>query len=130
MRAGNAMVAVSAALVAGAGFGTTSAAEEARTVGELADYCQAERFSVESVLCGALIEGVAQMLVWNCLTRDYGWRPDPTVAAGRPPSLEAAVGAFIAWVEDNPGDENEEWHLGLTSALTEAFPCERGGPRS
>ena len=116
---------VSAALAALMSLGTVSHAEEARTAGELAGYCEVERGSVESVLCGGLVEGVAQMLVWNCVTRDYGWRPDPTVVAGPPPSLEAAVEAFLDWLRDNPQKTEEEWHLGLTSALTEAFPCRR-----
>ncbi len=107
------------------GLGATAEGEETRTAGELADYCRAERYSEESVLCGGLVEGTAQMLVWNCVTWDYGWRPDPTVVAGPPPSLEAAVEAFLGWVRDDPRRAEEEWHLGLTSALTDAFPCER-----
>lgn len=119
------MLRVSLALAAFCGFGATAEAQEARTVGELAEYCRAERYSEESVLCGGLVEGTAQMLVWNCVTRDYGWRPDPTVVAGQPPSFEAAVEAFLDWVRKNPDQTEEEWHLGLTSALTEAFPWER-----
>ena len=125
MRAFGSVLAVSLALVVSAGFGASTDAQEARTVGELAEYCRAERYSEESVLCGGLIEGVAQMLVWNCVTRDYGWRPDRTIVAGQPPSLEAAVEAFLVWVRNNPSQKQEEWHLGLTSALTEAFPCDR-----
>ena len=113
------------AVAASCGLSGTAEGQEARTAGELAEYCRAERYSEESVLCGGLVEGVAQMLVWNCVTRDYGWRPDPTVVAGRPPSLEAGVEAFLDWVRDDPQRAEEEWHLGLTSALTEAFPCGR-----
>ncbi len=116
---------VSVALAAFMSFGTVSHGQEGRTAGELAEYCEAERGSVESVLCGGLVEGVAQMLVWNCVTRDYGWRPDPTVVAGPPPSLEDAVEVFLDWVRDDPERTGEEWHLELTSALTEAFPCGR-----
>lgn len=113
------------ALAVSCGFGAAAGGQEGRTVGQLAEYCRAERYSEESVLCGGLVEGTAQMLVWNCVTRDYGWRPDSTVVAGPPPSLEAAVEAFLDWARDDPRRTEEEWHLGLTSALTEAFPCER-----
>ena len=121
----NPMLRTVMALAVSCGFGATAGGQEARTAAELADYCRAERYSEESVLCGGLVEGTAQMLVWNCVTRDYGWRPDPTVVAGPPPSLEAAVEAFLDWTGDDPRRAEEEWHLGLTSALTRAFPCER-----
>ena len=113
------------ALGASSGLNATAEGQEARTAGELAEYCGAERYSEESVLCGGLVEGVAQMLVWNCVTREHGWRPDPTIVAGQPPSVEAAVEAFLDWVRDDPQRTEEEWHLGLTLALTEAFPCGR-----
>ena len=92
---------------------------------ELLESCEAELGSPEALLGGGLVEGMVQAMIWNCVTREYGWEPDPGVTAGSPPTIEAAVDAFTAWARSHPEQLDEEWHLGLAEALTESFSCER-----
>lgn len=104
-------------------FGSDAGSEEVRTVQEMLQDCDAELNSPAALLCGGVVEGMAQVLIWNCVSRVYGWEPDPGLVAGVPPSIGAAVEAFVDRARSHPEELGEEWQLGLAAALAETFPC-------
>lgn len=74
-----------------------------------------------AVRCVAFIRGVGGVLAYNCSSREEGYFP--LYAAEQPPSLGAAIQAYVNWARSNPEFWGEDAQDGAILALMETFPC-------
>lgn len=79
---------------------------------------------MQSMVCTFRIQGVTSIMIENCLSVDNGFEPLPALASGRPPSRGAARQAFVNFMDANPDKWGLPWHVALSLALSDAFPCE------
>lgn len=80
--------------------------------------------NVQSLICTFRIQGVGEMLNFNCTSRAGGYQPAPTLTARVVSSRGAARQAFINYMEDHPDIWNDYWAVAVALALSETFPCE------
>lgn len=80
---------------------------------------------MQSMVCTFRLQGVVSMMIENCSSVTHGFKPFPLLASGRPPSRGATRQAFINFIEANPDKWGLPWHVTVSMALSEAFPCKR-----
>lgn len=80
---------------------------------------------LQSMICTFRLQGVILMMVENCRSVERGFQPMPLFTASSPPSNRAARQAFVNFIEANPQNWGDPWHVSVIMALSETFPCER-----
>ena len=75
----------------------------------------------EAALCMGSVRGVGVMLAYNCSSKEEGYLP--LYQADVPPSLGAAIQAYVNWARENPDMWGEQSQDGIILALMETFPC-------
>lgn len=79
---------------------------------------------MQSVICTFRIQGVTSIMVENCLSVDKGFNPLPILTSESPPSRGAARQAFINYMEASPDKWGLPWHVAVSAALADTFPCD------
>lgn len=79
---------------------------------------------VQSLTCTFRIQGVADMMLYNCGSKEAGHDPAPHLSAYVTGSRGAVRQTFINYMEDHPEVWGEHWSLALAIAFSEMFPCE------
>ncbi len=79
---------------------------------------------VQSMTCTFRIQGVADMMLYNCYSIDAGYDPAPQLSASVSGSRGAIRQTFINYMEDHPELWGDHWSGALAVALSESFPCE------
>lgn len=76
----------------------------------------------DAAFCTGMVFGVGTMLAYNCSSKEEGYLP--FYQADVPPSLSAAIQAFVNWARGNPSAWGVPAQDGILLALAENFPCE------
>ena len=84
-----------------------------------------EDAELQSMVCTFRIQGVTSIMVENCLSMEQGFDPLPILSSQLPPSKGAARQAFMNFMEKNPDVWGLPWHMPLSLALAETFPCDK-----
>lgn len=79
---------------------------------------------MQSMTCTFRLQGVVSMMIENCLSIPHGFKPVPLFTSETPSSRGATRQAFINFMEANPDKWGLPWHISVSMALSEAFPCE------
>lgn len=80
---------------------------------------------MQSIVCTFRIQGIVSVMIENCLSIDQGYSPATILTSEIPPSKGAARQAFTNYMEANPDKWGLPWHIGLSMALSDTFPCNR-----
>jgi hypothetical protein len=78
----------------------------------------------QSMICTFRLQGVAEMMLHNCFSRETGFSPAPVLSAQISGSRGAIRQAFVNFMEDNPAMWGEHWSTVVAVAFSENFPCE------
>lgn len=78
---------------------------------------------MQSMICTFRIQGVAAITGENCLSKDQGYEPHEALASAPPPSRGSARQAFTNYMDANPDAWGLPWHIAVSLALSDAFPC-------
>lgn len=79
----------------------------------------------QSLICTFRLQGVVSMMIENCLSIPHGFKPVPLFTSAVPPSRGAIRQAYINFMEANPDKWGRSWHISVSMAISEAFPCEK-----
>lgn len=80
---------------------------------------------MQSMVCTFRLQGVVSMMIENCMSIVQGFEPMHLFASEIPPSRGAARQAFINFMKTNPDKWGLPWHIAVTMALSESFPCKQ-----
>lgn len=99
----------------------------ARSVQEVLDDCKSDEHPSPASLgygfCLGVAAGVSQVMVFNCALLKEAGGGDSSLASGQPPSVGAAVQAFINWAESHPESWGTDGIVGMMLAQKQTFPC-------
>lgn len=79
----------------------------------------------QSLICTFRMQGIMDMMVYNCMSIDSGFKPYPLLTSEKPPSRGAAKKAFLNFMDANPDKWGMPWNIVVSMALSENFPCKR-----
>ena len=79
---------------------------------------------MQSMTCTFRLQGVGDMMSFNCLSREAGFEPAPAFSAQISASRGAVRQTFINFMEANPEVWGSYWAEAVALALSESFPCE------
>ena len=84
---------------------------------------------VQSMTCTFRIQGVADMMLYNCYSLQAGFNPAPQLSASVSGSRGAVRQTFINYMVDHPEIWDDHWAGALATALSQSFPCENAQPQ-
>jgi len=70
--------------------------------------------------CLGMADGVVQVMVYNCILAADA----PVPKASAPPSIGAAIQAFLNWADAHPERWGDSFSAGMMAAAMDTFPCE------
>lgn len=82
------------------------------------------RPELQSIVCTFRIQGLSDLMIFNCQTRADGYDPASIFSMKPAPSKGSMRQVFKNYMRDNPQVWGEYWSLAVAVALSEAFPCE------
>ena len=104
----------------------SNAQNEGWDIGTLLEWCEADQGTVAHTYCRGRIEGVAHMMVINCLNDKHGTGSSPphNKMADGAVSPAAMIQSFKNWAKDNPQRWSDMFGFGVSEALSQTWPCE------
>lgn len=79
---------------------------------------------MQSLVCTFRIQGLADLMIHNCESIEFGYRPAPQLSASIIGSTGAIRQTFVNYMEDHPEIWGDYWSFALSTTLSESFPCE------
>lgn len=79
---------------------------------------------VQSMTCTFRLQGVSDLMNYNCVSQREGFDPAPRLSAAISGSRGAVRQTFINYMEDHPEIWGVHWSWAVAVVMSESFACE------